>query len=102
MKSPIFRDIMLRSHQREFQRTFRRNTSPPSSGSKNKPIKKQLLFATYFMLVSFLDYSSSLKTEMTCSLETSVDFQQTTWRYIQEIGLHNHHCENRRSYTDIR
>jgi hypothetical protein len=29
-------------------------------------------------------YSSTLKMESTCSFETSVDFQQTTWRYIAD------------------
>jgi hypothetical protein len=33
------------------------------------------------------------------SSETSVDTQQTTWRYIPEDGtLHNHHCEYLKSY----
>jgi hypothetical protein len=61
--------------------------SPPSSGSKNKPSKKpasRALLATCFMLVSFLVYSSTLKTEVTCSSETPVVFQRTTWRYIPE------------------
>jgi hypothetical protein len=33
-------------------------------------------------IISFLLYSSSLKTEAICSLETSVDSQRTTRRYI--------------------
>jgi hypothetical protein len=33
------------------------------------------------MLISFLANPSTLKNE-TCSSKTSVDFQQTTWRYI--------------------
>jgi hypothetical protein len=33
------------------------------------------------------------------SSETSVDFQRTTRRYIPEdVTLHNHRCENRKSY----
>jgi hypothetical protein len=40
------------------------------------------LLATYFMLVSYLAYSSILKMEATYSFETSVAFQQTTWHYI--------------------
>jgi hypothetical protein len=37
--------------------------------------------------------------EAICSSETSVDFQQTTWRYIPEDNtLDNHRCENLRSY----
>jgi hypothetical protein len=42
------------------------------------------LFATYFMLVSFLIYSSILKMETICSTETAADFQQNTRRYIPE------------------
>jgi hypothetical protein len=36
------------------------------------------------MLVSCLAYSSTLKMEATCSYETLVDFQWTTWHYIPE------------------
>jgi hypothetical protein len=36
------------------------------------------------MLVSYLAYSSTLKMEGTCSSETSVGFQRTTWRDIPE------------------
>jgi hypothetical protein len=33
--------------------------------------------------------------EETLSSETSVDFQQTTLRYVpDDITLHNHSCEN--------
>jgi hypothetical protein len=74
MKSPIFGDVTLCSQQREFQRTFRRNISLPSSGSKNKQMKKQSLIATRFMLVSFLAYSSGLKTEVTCSPKRRLSF----------------------------
>jgi hypothetical protein len=53
----------------ESKQTFRRNVSPPFSGSKN------------------------------CSSETSVDFQRTTRRYIPEDRpLHNHCCECLKSY----
>jgi hypothetical protein len=37
--------------------------------------------ATCFMLVSCMDYSSTLKMEMTCSSKTSVEFQQTIGPY---------------------
>jgi hypothetical protein len=38
--------------------------------------------------------------EATCSSETWVDTQRTTRRYIPEDGtLHNHRCENLKSYT---
>jgi hypothetical protein len=44
---------------------------------------------------AFTLVSSTLKMEETCSSETSVDFQRTTWYYIPEdIILHNHLCEN--------
>jgi hypothetical protein len=37
--------------------------------------------------------------EVTCSSETSVDFQQITWYSIpEERTLHNHPCENFKSY----
>jgi hypothetical protein len=56
------------------------------------------LFAPCFMLISCLAYPSTLKMEVTCSTETSVDFQRTTWRYIPEDRtLHNHRCENVKS-----
>jgi hypothetical protein len=37
-----------------------------------------------------------------CPSETSVDTQRTTRRYIPEDRtLHNHRCENRKSYITI-
>jgi hypothetical protein len=37
-----------------------------------------------------------------CSSEASVDFQHTTRCYNPEDGtLHNHHCENLKSYTNL-
>jgi hypothetical protein len=51
-----------------------------------------------FMLITCLVYSSTLKMEATCSLETSVDFQWTTPRYIpQGRTPHSHRCENLKS-----
>jgi hypothetical protein len=41
----------------------------------------------------------TLKMKAVCSSETSVDTQRTTRRYIPEDDtLHNHHCENLKSY----
>jgi hypothetical protein len=34
--------------------------------------------------ISCLAYSSTLTMEATCSSETSVNFQQTIWRYIRQ------------------
>jgi hypothetical protein len=40
--------------------------------------------------------------EATCSSETSTDFQRTTRRYIPDNNiLHNHRCENLKSYIVI-
>jgi hypothetical protein len=57
------------------------------------------LLATCFMLISCLAYSSALRIEATGSSETSADFQQSTRRYIlEDRTLHNHRCENLKSY----
>jgi hypothetical protein len=51
--------------------------------------------STCYTLVSCPAYSSTLKMEMICSSEISVDTQRTTLRYIPEDNtLHNHRCEN--------
>jgi hypothetical protein len=44
------------------------------------------LLATCLTLVSRLACSSTLKTEATCSYETLVRFQWTTWHCIAEHG----------------
>jgi hypothetical protein len=65
--------------------------SHSSAVSKNKPSKKT---------VSCLAYCSTPKMEVTCSFQTSVGFQRTTQYYIPEDRtLHNHRCENLKSYT---
>jgi hypothetical protein len=80
----------------EIQPTFRKNISPPSSGSKNKPSKKEaweLCLPFSFTLVSCSAYFSSLKMEATRSSETLVDFQRTTWRYVPDYStLHCFVC----------
>jgi hypothetical protein len=46
--------------------------------------------------------SSTLKMEAISSSETSGATQRTTWRHIPEDDtLHNHHCENLKSYMDL-
>jgi hypothetical protein len=72
------------------------------STCKAKSKKSTKLFATCFMLVSCLAYSLTQKMEVTCSSETSVDFQQATWHYIPaDRTLHNHCCENLISYNSL-
>jgi hypothetical protein len=44
-------------------------------------------------LLSGLENSSTLKTEVTYSFDMSVDFQWATRRYISEDRTHYHHCE---------
>jgi hypothetical protein len=58
----------------EFQPTFRRNMSPPFSGSDC------YLLHNGFLLGLF----STLKMEATCSSETSVDFQRIARCYVLE------------------
>jgi hypothetical protein len=54
--------------------------------------------STEFFFISA--YSSNPKMEAMCSSETSVDFQRTTRHDIPEDStLHNHRCENLKSYT---
>jgi hypothetical protein len=45
-------------------------------------MKTELCLPPAFRLVSCSAYSSTLKIEVICSSETSVDFQRTTWCYI--------------------
>jgi hypothetical protein len=92
---PIFWDITPCSPLK-INRRFRKNISPPSSGSKNKSSKiSASKLAPAFTLVSCS--ASTLKTEAICSSETSVNFQRTTWHYIPST-LHNRRYEKLRSY----
>jgi hypothetical protein len=47
-------------------------------------LRKLILLANCFTLVSYLAYSSNPKMEATCSFETSSNFQPITLRYIPE------------------
>jgi hypothetical protein len=52
-----------------------------------------------FKLVSCSAYCFDPKVEAICSSKTSVDTKRTTGRYIPKDGtLHNHRCENLKSY----
>jgi hypothetical protein len=59
---------------------------PCSSPFENQPKfrRNKHCLPSAFTLVSCSAYSSTLKMDATCSFETSVDFQRTTWRYIPE------------------
>jgi hypothetical protein len=62
--------------------------------SKNQHVSRWQA-ACWFLL----KFSSTLKMEAISSSETSVASQQTTRRYIPEdYTLHNHRCENLKSY----
>jgi hypothetical protein len=73
-----------------------------------KPIA---LFATCFHAGLLLAYSSTLKMEVTCSSETLVDFQQTTWCYIPKCldylqdkwqrGIMKHKLDNQSSCSKL-
>jgi hypothetical protein len=53
-------------------------------------------------LVSCLTYFSTLKLEVICSSETSVDFQRTTRCCIpEERALHSHRFKNLKSYKRL-
>jgi hypothetical protein len=88
MKSSVFWDIMLcnplkinlRFGGTYLLRIHARWISQERSQCKNLVTST----STCFMLVSSLAYSSTLKLQVTCSSETSVDFQRATCRYIQE------------------
>jgi hypothetical protein len=60
------------------------------------------MLATCLLLFFFAELISlTLKMEAICSSETSVETQQTTRRHIPEDdSLHNHHCENLKSYME--
>jgi hypothetical protein len=98
-KSTIVRDITPCSPlkvNRRFGGTYRLHLQ----GRKLSQPRNQLCLPHDFTLFSCSFYSSALKMEAMCSSETSVGFQQTTRRYIPEDNiLHNHRCENLKSYV---
>jgi hypothetical protein len=75
------------------------NVNRRFGGTYRLHLQGKLCLSPDFTLVSCSAYSSTLKMEAICTSETSVDIQQTTGRYIpQGSTLHNHHCENLKSY----
>jgi hypothetical protein len=88
MKSSVFWDNNTLWYV-ESQSTFRRNMSPPLQSRRIKRAKKNSVKAgckqSHPLTCSFLASSSTPWMEVTCSSETSVDFQRITRYYIQEI-----------------
>jgi hypothetical protein len=72
-------------------RAFRRNISPPTSGSKSKSNKKPAemgrKLSRLLLLVSFFPYSSTLITEATFFSETSGSLQTTSHYKPQDRTL---------------
>jgi hypothetical protein len=74
------------------------------AGGKRLPLKRRLKPASKLLATCFLVFaeliSSTLKMEAVCSSETLVETQRTTSRHIPDDNtLHNHCCENLKSYT---
>jgi hypothetical protein len=78
---------------------------PPSLGWKNQLAKNkhEAGSAAALLHARFLSaYFSRQKMEAICFSETSIDFQRTTRRYVAEYStVHNHGCENMKSYTHV-
>jgi hypothetical protein len=109
MKSAIFWDITPYSSfkvNRRFGGPYRlhlqgRRISRARYQSESR-WQASLCLPPAFTLVSCSAYSPTLKMEAICSSEMSVNFQRTTRRYIPEDStLHNHCCENLKSYRGI-
>jgi hypothetical protein len=102
LKSTICWDITLCSPLRvngRFAGTYRLHLQGWKINRARNQSESNLCLPPTFMLVSCSAYSSALKMEAICSSGTSVDSQRTTRGYIPEDGtLHNHRCENRKSY----
>jgi hypothetical protein len=79
--SSIFWD-MASCSPLKFIQHFRGTHSPHLQGQRISQAS-MLCLPSVFTQASCLAYSSTLKMEATYSSETSVDFQWTTWHYIQ-------------------
>jgi hypothetical protein len=93
------------------------------SQARIQRVSRCLFLPSAFTMVSYPAYSSTLLMEAICASETSVDFQRTTRLISQKIALfittavrtsdptrhyiledrtlHNHRCEDLRSYTAL-
>jgi hypothetical protein len=88
----------------ESQRTLRRNMSPASSGSRNEPSNKPAKNRLCFLLLHAglsLGLFLNLNDGGNKFLRNVGWLSTTTRRYISEVrALHNHRCENLKSYID--
>jgi hypothetical protein len=76
---------------------FRSDISSPSSELKHESNMK--LSVCYSLYAGLLSHSSILKVITKCFTDNSFNFQRTIQSYIpEETNLHNHLCENLRSY----
>jgi hypothetical protein len=82
LNTPIFLGFNA-VYSTESQPTFWRNMPLPSSGSEDKP-SKQVLLAVLLMLVSRLDYPSTLNMVAVGTSETLADFQHNAQRRLTE------------------
>jgi hypothetical protein len=100
LKSIIFWDVTpcsLLSYNRRFGGTYRLHLP----GRKNNFSKQVASLPPACMLV-LAEIISTLKMEAISSSQTSVATQQTTRRHIPEDDtLHNHRCENLKSYINV-
>jgi hypothetical protein len=86
-KSSLFCDIQPSSLLKvngSFGGTYRLHFQIRNIGQARNQLEASKRFC--FFMISLLDYSSPPKIEVTCSSETSVEFQQSLRRYIQETG----------------
>jgi hypothetical protein len=100
MKSSIFWGLMLCSPSKVNQRSGR-TCCLHLQGQRISQARNEgeAACSVCYLLHAWL---MALKMDVTCSSETSVNFQQTTWGYIlEDRTLHNHHCENLKSYTPL-
>jgi hypothetical protein len=65
-----------------------------SADLSHKRLAEQDLLASFFMPVSYVTYSSTLKMEATSYSETPFDFQPNTRRYVLEGRTISSFCEN--------
>jgi hypothetical protein len=75
---------------------FEKCTDVPFSQSRSKPIKKSAISRQqaefWFMVISFMAYSLTLKMEALHSSKTSVNFYWTAWHYFPKDSILHSLC----------